>query len=251
MTYPQKLIIWDYLRRRKWALILIGTLHLGVVILSGWTGVCLLFITGFGSGILLLAELSQIRGGHGRVLLTQPVTASELSHCWRVVGFTVPVVAGFVILVFGTLMSVIFGFRHISVQGFVIAATEQTLFLGTIFCAAFRIPLWVASEHYAGYRLLDHVFAVLACVLIGVLGIVMVPSIQNWKEFGAIGAIIAMILAAVTITVWFKSKAWISRRLDNPGSALRSRKSTRSGAVASSQGFGGCAVLSCRPLYRL
>ena len=247
MTANERLIIRDYLTRKRWYFAVGFIIHLVAMTGCWWMGAPLMFGIYGGSAFILMFELQ--RGGNAttRTMLSLPVTADQLARCWRFVALAFPVVLFLIALLLSTGIGAAFGARRLTAEFFFLIAICQTLFLGTSYFALTGMPGQPGTGASIWQRVQDTFFGIIWGLSIPATLFLSQAIPRHFADLGR-GRIIAGILMAVaTVAAWFRADVLVRKRAARPGTGVRKTENLSPARSASQwQRFGAMPYLCLR-----
>ncbi len=225
-----KRIILDHLKRWSWLWLVIGVANCFM------TGSLLDEKHNFGALtfqiVLWLGAMQlnfDLQRGVGRTMTTLPVTARQIGRAWWIVSVALPALllaatSGIAMILHSTVTTTAF-----PMNGFVVIATANTLFLGALFFLFVgALPGW--PQNIFGW--LRHILSI--GILMGIIFIQ--PGLDTPK-----GIALLLVAAVLTVAGWFHSERMVLLRAGfRPGIQLGKRQPGLHKAPA---GFGGLPFL--------
>ncbi len=209
-------IVIDYIRRYWWTFFVGGTLQVyaGYLLTNYQYFTSIGFI--FGAGFLLGFEILRGDKSITRTLLTLPVSASELSSIWRILGLLLPIVFYFTTFSIGLLWtdgeeSNYLIFSNISIYLFI-----QFGILGLIFYSLTGVVEYRGSSNMSAMTVKGVFFTFLWCSML--VGSALCGLLIRWKtsagasEEPEVYIITWLVLFIVTIAGFFRADILVANR---------------------------------------
>jgi hypothetical protein len=218
MTANQRLIIRDYLMRRRWYFIAGFVINLIGMTGCWWVGKPFMLGIYGGSALILAFELNG--NATTRTMLSLPVTAHQLARCWRFVGLEFPVVLFLIPLLLGTAIGAARKAPYLTLEFFLLIVIAQTLLLGILYCALTGVPVpGLPNTVTTIWQRAQNIFFGLLWVISIPGGIFLSNAIPRHFADLDRGQIIAGILLAVGSAVgWLRADVLVRNRAARPGS---------------------------------
>ena len=218
MTANQRLIISDYLLRKRWYFGIGFLIHLIAMTGCWWMGRPVMFGIFCGSAFVLLLELQ--RGGNAttRTMLSLPVTADQLARCWRFVGLEFPVVLFLIPLLLGAAIGAVYRAPYLTAEFFFLTAIAQTLFFGICYFALTGVPGQPGTGATLWQRTQDGLFMLLWVISIPAVIFLSMAIPRHFADLGLRGILAAILLAVGSVAGWFRADVLVRNRAARPGS---------------------------------
>lgn len=245
MSTPEQLLIRDHLSRKRFYYLGGLVLHLGLMTACWWVRpVNLIGILG-GSALLLSLDPSRNGAGLARTLLSMPVTAGQLARCWRFATFTLPALAGLVILGISAVIAVGFHAPFWNLGGFAIIAFTQTVILGMLLFMLTGFPAQAGPGDSVGRRIGNACFGVVWGFSYPAIIFFSQDIPRKWAEVSPPHIAVGLLLGAATVAGFLRVDQLVIRRMARAGTGIPRRVKTgmQPGACG---GFGALPYLLLR-----
>ena len=240
MTTAEKLIIRDYLGRKKWYYLTGLLIHSGCMLGCWWSRTAMFIGLMMCSSVLLFYEIN--RGGNAmtRTLLSLPLNARQLGRSWRFATFVFPTLAGLVIVCLGAVAAAWFDAPYLTATRFLAIVVSETLLLGTLFYALTGIPAQQAGSVSPGQRVINGFFTILWGLCYFAVFYFPREFPVNAKDIGPFQWTLLILMTGATVAGWFQAPSMVIKRAGRaaPGKPANTELS---GTLNTRQweGFGG------------
>lgn len=245
MNAPERLLIRDYLFRKRYYYLGGLALHLGLMTACWWSRPANLIGILFCSALLLGFDLTRGGTGLARTLLSMPVTAGQLARCWRFTLFTLPAVAGLAVLGISAVIGTWFRAPLLNLGGFLIIALAQTVSLGLMLFMLTGLPSQVGPGDSPGRRIANFCFGMMWGLSYPAVIFLSQDIPRKWAEVGTSHIIVGLLLGAATVAGCLRVDELVLKRMVRAASGTPRRVKTTIRTAAWS-GFGALPYLLLR-----
>ncbi len=240
MTTAEKLVIRDYLGRKKWYYLTGLLIHTACMLACWWSRPAMFIGLMMCSAVLLFNEIS--RGGNAmtRTLLSLPLNARQLGRCWRFATFTLPALAGLAIVCVGALAAAWFHAPFLTVTRFMAIVAAETLLLGTLFFALTGMPARTGGTVSPGQQVINGFFTLLWGLCYFAVFSFPREFPMNARDIGPYQMMLVILMTGATVAGWFQAPSMVIKRAGRaaPGTPANGQPA-RSVNKRQWEGFGG------------
>ncbi len=251
MTSNERLIIRDYLIRKRGYFIGGFVIHLIMMTWCWWSGTPIILGIIGGSAFILAFDQEGEAKGVKRTMQSLPITANQLARSWRFVALGFPLIFFMVALLLSTMIGAAFGASYLTMEFFLLIAISQTLSLGFCFYAmtGFSGPSLKGGTLWL--RIQDIFFVVLCYLSLPAVIYLSYAFSRNFTDLNGIKIATLTLLAVASVAGWFRADLLVYGRTFRAKSNRRkAKKESAAQTMKSWNRFGALPYLFARDTWR-